>query len=640
MNRSFTSFLFIVVAVHCCLFWCTETDAAGPIQCYDKSGPAKPTRKNRTCAIVANGKMGLCDTNKGVKKHCPVLCNTCGQCRDSDKSKVVTVGSEKKPCSYLEYLNDNKFQKLCRKYGVGSKCPDTCGTCHDGCQDNPNEFKFNKNGGKKKCSDADAKPTLCKNKTFKRNCKKKCEVCVITPTPAPSPGPTPTTTLPPTKAPSTPAPTNTDPTSTPTVPQTLPPTNAPNNGNNPTTDPTFNPTKAPTNAPTEAPTSSINSKCDRAVGIFIGGGAATFVSCNDGTLQGAGGNEWGQLGTGSTSGRSGEPNPQDISLLPNVDVIDTGSRHTCAIDNGKRLFCMGHNTQGQLGIGSREHKDTPQRVTGFSGADSGVTSMCAGGYHTCAVAGSKLWCWGLNYNGQLGNGSGDRGQKESPQGVDLSAFPARIMPMSVSCGHKHTCATFSDSKVRCWGHNSNGQIGVRSETTESTLPLEVDFPNEENDSVFPRVVTCGSIFSCALLSDDTVSCWGANSKGELGIGPTNGNNHYTPQKTVVIENVVSLHNGGGHCCALVPGSNLYCWGQNNHGQLGLGDTTYRHTPEMLPRLDGGVVHVSAGSVHTCFVTTTSGTVWCWGYNYSGQLALGYSGHPIKTSPTKTLFTPS
>ncbi len=132
-------------------------------------------------------------------------------------------------------------------------------------------------------------------------------------------------------------------------------------------------------------------------------------------------------------------------------------------------------------------------------------------------------------------------------------------------------------------------------------------------------ITAGGSHTCALTAAGEVYCWGSNRSGEAGIGgygdlpapvmPVNG-----------LSGVSAITAGDSHTCALLTSGTVWCWGANWYGQLGDGTTTNRLTPVPVSGLSG-VSAIAAGYGHTCALLT-SGTVWCWGNNGYGQLGDG------------------
>jgi alpha-tubulin suppressor-like RCC1 family protein len=218
-------------------------------------------------------------------------------------------------------------------------------------------------------------------------------------------------------------------------------------------------------------------------------------------------------------------------------------------------------------------------------------SLAAGADHSCALlVGGEVKCWGANGLGQLGVGDQrDRVAATDEMGSELPALelPA-AHPMGLSAGDYHTCARFADETVYCWGHNRAGQLGTGDgqprgaiEPSRDATPTPVDFGAERR----ARFVTSGASHNCAVLDDRSLKCWGLDLFGSLGRG--GGADRVGDEAkelgdgwpTVMLSNgptpVSAVSAGTGFTCAVLDESRVKCWGQNNQGQLGIGDTEDR-----------------------------------------------------------------
>jgi alpha-tubulin suppressor-like RCC1 family protein len=177
--------------------------------------------------------------------------------------------------------------------------------------------------------------------------------------------------------------------------------------------------------------------------------------------------------------------------------------------------------------------------------------------------------------------------------------------------------------LECWGYNGDGELGVGDNASTRNSPDQVI-----NLVPGPRSVSEGRAHTCAVLTDNTVECWGSNFYGQLGIGTVDAVPHTMDVPTGLVAlgrpaTVVAA--GGSHTCALLNDNSLKCWGDNTHGQLGLGDTTARPQPTALPiNLGAGrsAKFVTYGDGDHVCVILDNGTVKCWGRNDQGQLGLG------------------
>lgn len=331
---------------------------------------------------------------------------------------------------------------------------------------------------------------------------------------------------------------------------------------------------------------------------------------DDTTVTCWGRNDVGQLGFVSSAGSATLPR---AALSEAALSITARDRHACAVGISGNVYCWGANPQGELGDGTTTDRPTPTRVgaeLGFTGA----SAVVAGTAHTCALAGGRVWCWGANQVGQLGDGS------DGAHGVP-TLLPTLSGVVSLAAGAFHTCATKDDGGVVCWGANERGQLG---EGTTSNIAV----PVPTNGIQLGAEVAAGDAFSCARRKDGTVGCWGDNRLGQLGtqavirrLGPT---------PVALLMDVRAISAGGDHTCALHPsgvsGANpsqdqpplaATCWGHNQAGELGDGTRIDRPGPVPL-KIAIDAQEISTGQSHTC-LRGTDGSVWCWGRGVSGQL---------------------
>jgi alpha-tubulin suppressor-like RCC1 family protein len=327
--------------------------------------------------------------------------------------------------------------------------------------------------------------------------------------------------------------------------------------------------------------------------------------------------------TGDCCYLSDSPVPENIPGLPSgVQALTAGGDHGCALVGGSGK-CWGWTDAGQLGnpdaqdiCGSDFFCASAVDVTGLTGA----AAFASGGAHSCAVtlAGGAL-CWGLNSNGEVGNGT----TSEQDQPVLVSGLASGVS--AIAAGGAQTCALMTGGDVKCWGANDRGQLGDGT-TTERHVPTPVPGLH--------HVVTlaAGGTHTCALMTGGGVKCWGANHHGQLGDGTTT--DRHTPTSVTGLTGVSALTAGGSHTCALKAGA-VECWGANSYGQLGDGTTTDHSVPKTVPGLSS-VAAITAGTAHTCALSAAR-SVECWGANDNGQLGDGTTFERL--SPVPVLWGP-
>jgi alpha-tubulin suppressor-like RCC1 family protein len=286
---------------------------------------------------------------------------------------------------------------------------------------------------------------------------------------------------------------------------------------------------------------------------------------------------------------------------------------------------------------------TPTRTP--VGYVSRVAAVASGQSHSCAIlASSVVKCWGLNTNGQLGLGdTSSRGDAGGEMGNSLPAVDlgTGVLASKVYAGNDHTCVLTTTKRVKCWGGNSAGQLGIGdinhrgdgSGEMGDTLPY-VDLGTGRTASA----LALGEGSTCALLDNATLVCWGQNIFGQLGVGSidTIGDassemgDALVPIEVGTGRTVVSMSARSLGYCALLDDDSIKCWGNNWDGQLGVGDTDHRGdgTGEMgdaLARVpfstDLTPVELAADKYSTC-ARFDDGTVRCWGSNGFGALGIG------------------
>jgi len=279
-----------------------------------------------------------------------------------------------------------------------------------------------------------------------------------------------------------------------------------------------------------------------------------------------GANAVGQLGDGKSGvDENGNdiysPTPVPVKGITNATQVSAGGDYACALLSSHKVECWGVNAVGQLGNGKKitiSFSSTPVPVKGITNA----VKLSAGGGHACALLSShKVECWGWNRDGQLGN----RRTKNSSTPVPVKGV---TNASQVSAGGNYTCALLSNHRVECWGWNRYGQLGDGKKANSSTPVLVKDVTNATQ-------VSTSFDHTCALLSNHRIECWGDSSSGQLGNGRTNKNSTPVPTPVPVrgITNAVQVSAGPEYTCALLSNHSVKCWGYNYYGQLGNGSTT-------------------------------------------------------------------
>ena len=263
--------------------------------------------------------------------------------------------------------------------------------------------------------------------------------------------------------------------------------------------------------------------------------------------------------------------------------------------------------------------------------------ISSGTSHTCAiVSDTTLKCWGYNFEGQLGDGSSGTGfNRVSPVNVRTSSTDATDLTgvTAIGLGQKHSCAILSGGAMKCWGSNNNGQLGD-STTVQRISPVYVRTSSSDASNLTGvTTIDLGERHTCAILSGGAMKCWGNNDNGQLGDG-TSGNSRTSPVSVTGLTGATATAVGYFHTCALLSDTTVKCWGYGGGGQLG--SITAGSTSPVNVRTSStdasnltGVTAIASGFQHACALLS-NGTVKCWGYNGYGQL--GDGTYNARTSP--------
>jgi alpha-tubulin suppressor-like RCC1 family protein len=312
--------------------------------------------------------------------------------------------------------------------------------------------------------------------------------------------------------------------------------------------------------------------------------------------------------------------PRPVGGVETALALAVGVDFACVILPTTGVRCWGKNDRGQGGHGIDQPFTSPSCVTTSGNSLLGATSLALGGAHACAVLDdSTIYCWGANDARQLGDGTTLDHNEPVPV---LGLTGAR----AVAAGGRHTCALLEDTTVRCWGQGESGQLGNGATTTQAALVMVGDTTGTAPLKGV-AALAAGDAFTCALMQDATVLCWGANADCQLGL-PTTTQRALLPVSAPV-RDVQSLVTGSQHACALLSSGKALCWGRNDFGQVGAPAGACRASPVELPLAH--VLSVGAGRTHSCAVDEIG--IWCWGDNGKGQLGIGVA------SPTRSTSEP-
>src|SRR5947199_1360380 len=313
-----------------------------------------------------------------------------------------------------------------------------------------------------------------------------------------------------------------------------------------------------------------------------------------------------------------------------VTAVDLGAFYSCALLQDGTVRCWGENSTGELGDAPTANASTPGAVAGIGGA----ATVTAGGFHTCVrIPDGTIQCWGRNNAGQLGDPATTAFQSPTPVRV------AGLSATAVTAGGFHTCALPGDGTVRCWGQNDLGQLGNGTSDPVPNNPSTFNpTPVTVSGITTAVAISAGGWYTCALLQDGTVRCWGDNTCGELGNGAVlvspSPTSPVTPTPTPVtvsgITTAVAIEAGVFHMCAILRDGTLQCWGRGEEGRLGNGSTANSSTPVTVSGIAPAAI--APGAEHSCAVLR-DGTMRCWGDNNFGQLGNGSPQGSFSTTPS-------
>jgi alpha-tubulin suppressor-like RCC1 family protein len=348
---------------------------------------------------------------------------------------------------------------------------------------------------------------------------------------------------------------------------------------------------------------------------------------------------------------------REAPALSGVTAISAGFDSDCALIKDGSVRCWGRNHNGELGNTPTGEplRDTWAAVAVQRVADA-VSVSVAQSYACAALSDGAVKCWG----------------KVSSRVLNLSVLPAFPVDgvtsaRAVVTGRDHSCALLTDSTVQCWGDGSLAALGdgllpeerhgswstpVAVKDLSDAKALAINSPSScalrENGEVScwgetwgevdpppdgssvgrtlqmytpaPRVIegladvtqiSLGFLYSCAVLSDTTVACWGWLSEGMGGPEmPT-----AVPMPVADLSGAIAVATGDGHACALISDGSIRCWGSNAAGQLGDGSQVSSPVPVAVQGIDTAVA-ISAGTFRSCALLADS-TVRCWGDNARG-----------------------
>ena len=331
---------------------------------------------------------------------------------------------------------------------------------------------------------------------------------------------------------------------------------------------------------------------------------SSLILKNDGTLWSTGYNNVGQLGLGDITSRY--TFTQVTTNTDNIKSVHCGCHHTFILKNDGTLWSTGYNAEGELCLEGGNRYTFTQVTTNTDN----IKEIHCGGYHNIVLKNDgTLWACGYNRHfGQLGLG-------DTIDRITLTQVTTNTDNIkSVYCGYYHNIILKNDGTLWGCGKNDYGQLGLGDTNNRNTF-TEITTDTDNVKSVY-----CGNTHTLILENDGTLWGCGYNEFGQLGLGDNNNRTTFT-QITTNTDDIKEIYCSAAHTFILKNDGTLWGCGNNQYGQLGLGDTANRTTFTQITTNANNIKEIYCGTYHT-LILENDGTLWGCGRNDYGQLGLG------------------
>ncbi|XP_027003676.1 RCC1 and BTB domain-containing protein 2 isoform X4 [Tachysurus fulvidraco] len=322
--------------------------------------------------------------------------------------------------------------------------------------------------------------------------------------------------------------------------------------------------------------------------------------------------------------------PEELRLIRQACVFGSAANEAIYVTVNDEVFALGTNCSGCLGLGDVQSTIESRRIDSLCGKKIISLSYGTGPHVIIATAEGEVFAWGHNGYSQLGNGTTNHGL--IPAMVSTNLINKRVN--EVACGSHHTIALTTDGEVYAWGYNNSGQVGSGSTANQPT-------PRRVSSCLQNKVVVniaCGQLCSMAVLDNGEIYGWGYNCNGQLGLG--NNGNQQTPCRIAALQGItiVQVACGYAHTLALTDEGFVYAWGANAYGQLGTGNKSNQALPVLINMDKERMVEVAAcHTSHTSAAKTQSGQVLMWGQCRGQAVPVPHSTHFSSTDDVFACF---
>ncbi|KAM6141107.1 LOW QUALITY PROTEIN: RCC1 and BTB domain-containing protein 1 [Pterocles gutturalis] len=325
--------------------------------------------------------------------------------------------------------------------------------------------------------------------------------------------------------------------------------------------------------------------------------------------------------------------PQEIASIQKACVFGSSANEAIYVTRNDEVFVFGLNCSNCLGTGDNQSTIVPKKLEALCGKKISSLSYGSGPHVVLCTEDGQVYAWGHNGYSQLGNGTTSQGI--TPVQVCTNLLLKKVV--EVACGSHHSMALSFDGDLYAWGYNNCGQVGSGSTANQPT-------PRRISNCLQGKMVVgiaCGQTSSMAVVNNGEVYGWGYNGNGQLGLG--NNGNQLTPCRVAALQGVciMQIACGYAHTLALTDEGLLYAWGANTYGQLGTGNKGNQLSPVQILMEKERVVEIAAcHSAHTS-AAKTSGQVYMWGQCRGQSVILPHLTHFACTDDVFACFaTPS